>query len=135
DHQLVIRSLRALLQPAQERLRFGRIRREPLAPAVGDLCRRLQEDQALFGMRFVDPLTVRVLDDLLPIEGGIPATERLLEPALAALRAVTRSLIAARFGEDRHDIRSEMNWPLAYGCLPGDRRRRRGRFLGRDGWL
>src|SRR5207253_858710 len=92
--QPVVRLVGALLQPPQEDLRLRRVRWEPLAAAVGNLRCGLQEQEASGWMRLVDPLPLRVFDDLLPVKRRVPAAEGQMEAALAGLRAVAGALVA-----------------------------------------
>src|SRR5690606_18611890 len=84
---------------------------QPAAPAVGQLVERFAQQQTeLRGRRKNAPPTV-LLDQPLEVLFGIEAQQRQAEAVLAARFAMAAAGVAARLGEDRHNLVGEVDWP------------------------
>ena len=80
---------------------------EALAALVGDGGRRLEEDEAVFGMEAVGTAGELIARQDGEVEIGILAAERELETVLAVLVAVAGALIAAAARQHGHDLVAE----------------------------
>ena len=100
-----------LADPAGQRVVLGRADGELLAPAVGDLGRRLadQEARGRAGREHSPPPPV--LDQRLVIRLRVEPEQAETEAVLAAGFAVTTAGVATVLGEDRHDLADEPNGP------------------------
>src|SRR5262249_23018325 len=76
-------------------------------PFVRHALRRLEQDQAVGRLFTIDTPAAYVFDDLLVVKSGIVAPEREVEAVSSLGAAVAGAGIAARLGQDGHDIPNE----------------------------
>ncbi len=80
---------------------------------MGDLGRRLGQQQALLGRGREEPPASPFLDQRLVVERRLEAEQAEPEPVLTARLAVASARVAAELGEDRHDLVGEVDRPPA----------------------
>ena len=90
----------ALLDPAPHQAIGGRIELDPLAAAVRQAGRRLEQQQALIGRGREEPAAAAFLHEVLVILLRLEAEQRQAEAVLAARLAVAAAAVAAVLGED-----------------------------------
>jgi len=76
---------------------------------VRDLHGRFEQQQALVGIRRVDPPTEPVAGKNLVVVPGILSAQGDLESAFAAGIAMAGPQVTARLGEHRHDVVAKRN--------------------------
>ena len=96
--------LRSLLDPAPHHADKRRAAIEPFTAAMGHGSNRLAEQQAEFRRGRRHTSAAGFVDQVLEILARLEAEQRQLEAVLTAGLAVTGARVAAKLGEDRHDL-------------------------------
>ena len=84
---------------------------------MGHFTRGLFEHQALFGQREIDPACNRLTGEPVVVAVRIVAEQREAEAVFAARGSVATAGIAARLGEDGHDVFNEADRLFGFGTF------------------